>query len=138
MADAFGRMVEAFHRGRLAEVRHRAGDRQTVHPRTLTADFRRILKDLARVTNSGGRLIADLNDPTHPDARVDGDLEERTVEPGLPYRRFRVEHDDCMGSWIDLLMTGERVLEAFETPWPVESTLRSESDAYAVVLVRDA
>ncbi|WP_336342660.1 hypothetical protein [Halalkalicoccus ordinarius] len=43
-----------------------------------------------------------------------------------------------MGPWIDLLTAGERVLEAFETPWTVESTLRSEGDTYAVVLVRDA
>lgn len=103
------------------------------------ADFRRTLEELARVTNPGGRLIADLNDPTHPDARVDpGYLEERTVEPGLTYRRFRVEYDDYVGPWIDLLMASERVLEAFETPWTVESTLRSQGDAYAVVLVRDA
>lgn len=44
----------------------------------------------------------------------------------------------CVGPWIDLRMASKRMLEAFETPWTVEPTLRIEGDAYAVVLVRDA
>lgn len=103
------------------------------------ADLRGTLAELARVTNPGGRLVADVNDPTHPDTRVDpAYLGERTVEPGLAYRRFRVEYDDCAGLWIDLLMASERVLRGIVdgTSWTVESTLRGESDEYAVVLRR--
>ncbi|WP_066379959.1 class I SAM-dependent methyltransferase [Halalkalicoccus paucihalophilus] len=103
------------------------------------AALRGTLAELARVTEPGGRLVADLNDPTHPDARAEPEyLNERTVEEGLTYRRFRVEYDGLVGPWIDLLMTSPATLRgvAEETGWTVEAVVESETSAYAVVLGR--
>jgi SAM-dependent methyltransferase len=103
------------------------------------SDLRRTLTELARVVEPCGKLVADLNDPTHPDARVEpAYLGDRWIEPGLAYRRFRVEYDGHAGPWIDLLMASERVLRevASETSWTVEETARDGGDAYAVVLRR--
>jgi SAM-dependent methyltransferase len=103
-------------------------------------DLRENLLELARVTEPGGRLIADLNDPTHPDARVGSDyLEDHAVGEGLAYRRFRIEYDGLVGPWTDLLMASERALRAVvpRSTWEVEEVLR-DGDVLAVVLRRDS
>lgn len=97
------------------------------------------LVGLARLTKPGGRLVADLNDPTHPDARADPDyIERHTVESGLAYRRFRVEYDGVAGPWTDLLMASPAALEraVAETPWRLEEFLDGSGSVYGVVLVR--
>ncbi|MCL7417913.1 MAG: class I SAM-dependent methyltransferase [Halalkalicoccus sp.] len=103
------------------------------------AALRGTLAELARVMEPGGRLVADLNDPTHPDARAEPEyLAERTVEEGLAYRRFRLEYDGLVGPWTDLLMASPATLRGAvgETAWTVEELVEDETSAYAVVLSR--
>lgn len=104
------------------------------------AALRGTLSELARVAESGSRLVADLNDPTHPDARVESEyMDEHTTEEGLVYRRFRVEYDGLSGPWIDLLMASPAVFDetVAGTPWRVEEVLGDDTSAYAVVLVHE-
>lgn len=98
------------------------------------------LSELGRITKPGGRLIADLNDPAHPDARAESEyLDAHEIEKGLAYRRFRVEYDEWVGPWIDLLMASPAVFGEIvaETPWTVEERIEGDASAYAVVLVYD-
>lgn len=104
------------------------------------AALRGTLSELARVAESGSRLVADLNDPTHPDARAESEyLERHAVGDGLAYRRFRVEYAGLSGPWIDLFMASPVAFEKIvaETPWTIEETIESETSAYAVVLVHE-
>lgn len=97
------------------------------------------LSGLARVAKPGGRLVADLSDPTGPDARAESEyLERHAVGDGLAYRRFRVEYDGLAGPWIDLLMASPDALAGVvaRTPWTVEAVLAGDGPTYAVVLVR--
>ncbi|WP_122090780.1 class I SAM-dependent methyltransferase [Halalkalicoccus subterraneus] len=95
------------------------------------------LSELARVTEPGGKLVADLSDPTGPDPRAESEyLDRHAVERGLAYRRFRVEYDGCAGPWIDLLMASPDALAEVVagTPWTAEEILETDSSAYGVVL----
>lgn len=103
------------------------------------ADLRDTLIELAAVTEPGGRLVADLNDPTHPDARAEsGYLDRHAVGDGLAYRRFRVEYDGLAGPWVDLLMASPEALEEVVagTPWALDELLDGAGSVYGVVLVR--
>lgn len=97
------------------------------------------LSELARLAKPDGRLVADLNDPTHPDARAESEyLANHNLGEGLAYRRFRVEYGGLAGPWTDLLMASP---EAFEgtvagTPWSLDEFLDGGGSAYGVVLVR--
>ncbi|WP_394295081.1 class I SAM-dependent methyltransferase [Halalkalicoccus jeotgali] len=97
------------------------------------------LSELARVTKPGERLVADLSDPTGPEAWAESEyLDRHAVGDGLAYRRFRVEYDELAGPWIDLLMATPDALAGViaGTPWTVERLLETESAAYGVVLGR--
>jgi hypothetical protein len=103
------------------------------------AALRRNLAELARVSKLDGRVIADLNDPTHPDARTDPEyLGDHALGEGIAYRRFRVEYDGLVGPWTDLLMASEPALRAVlsGTVWRIEEVLR-EGEEYAVVLRKE-
>lgn len=103
------------------------------------ADLWDTLIELAAVTEPGGRLVADLNDPTHPDTRGDPDYRaDRDLGEGLAYRRFRVEYDGLVGPWTDLLMVTPEALERVVagTPWALDELLDGAGSAYGVVLVR--
>ncbi|MDL5362874.1 bifunctional 2-polyprenyl-6-hydroxyphenol methylase/3-demethylubiquinol 3-O-methyltransferase UbiG [Halalkalicoccus sp. NIPERK01] len=186
MADAFGRMVEDFHRDRSTErpvYRRDDGRVSEAHLEGYFADYdewsdleKRMVERVsgsvldvgcgvgrtalwarreghavcgvdrspgairvARVTEPGGRLVADLDNPTRPDGRAEPEcMAERTVEDGLAYRRFRVEYDGRAGPWTDLLMASPAVLRGVvgETAWTVEELVEGETSAYAVVLSR--
>lgn len=97
------------------------------------------LSELARLAEPGGRLVADLNDPTHPDARAHSEyLADHDLGEGLAYRRFRVEYDGLAGPWIDLMMASPAAFEAVVagTPWALEDYLDGPGSEYGVVLVR--
>lgn len=97
------------------------------------------LSELARLAAPDGRLVADLNDPTHPDARAESEyLAGHGLGEGVAYRRFRVEYGGLAGPWTDLLMASP---EAFEgtvagTPWTLDELLEGRGSAYGAVLVR--
>lgn len=97
------------------------------------------LSELARLAEPEGRLVADLNDPTHPDARAESEyLADHGLEEGVSYRRFRVEYDGLAGPWTDLLMASPEALEGSVagTPWTLDELLEGSGSAYGVVLVR--
>lgn len=104
------------------------------------ASLRGTLVELSRLAEPDGRLVGDLNDPTHPDARAhSGYLERHAAGEGVAYRRFRVEYDGLAGPWTDLLMASPAALREVVagTPWTVEGVLEGEGSEYAVALVHD-
>lgn len=102
-------------------------------------DLAERLSRLWTVVPPGGRVVADLNDPTGVvDPEHAAYQEENRVEEGLALRRFRLEYDGEAGPWVDLLSVSPGLLGdlAGETGWRVEETLRDEGTRYWVVLER--
>jgi SAM-dependent methyltransferase len=97
------------------------------------------LDRFGRLVAPGGRLVADLHDPTRRDDHEDY-LADRWVEDGAASRRFRVEYEGLVGPWISLLMLSpdrfRRVVEG--TAWKIESvdTAPDGDGGYRVTLSR--
>jgi SAM-dependent methyltransferase len=102
-------------------------------------DLAERLRRLWTVVPPGGRIVADLSDPTrvvdpeHAEYQAD-----HTVEEGLTHRRFRLEYDGETGPWMDLLSVSPDVLEdlAAETGWLVGSLEHDGGARYWAVLER--
>jgi SAM-dependent methyltransferase len=102
-------------------------------------DLAERLRRLWTVVPPGGRVVADLNDPTGVvDPEHAAYQEENRVEEGLTLRRFRLEYDDAVGPWVDLLSVSPDLLADLcdETGWRVDETLRDEGTRYWAVLER--
>jgi SAM-dependent methyltransferase len=99
------------------------------------SDLRSTLSTLASVVEPGGRLVADFD---APERRGDGYLDDHWVEDGLAYRTFRVEYDDLVGPWVDVLMLELDTLEGIvsETPWEIDAVDRGDGSDYLVVFER--
>lgn len=97
------------------------------------------LDRFGRLAAPGGRLVADLHDPTRGDDHDDY-LADRWVDEGVASRRFRVEYDGLVGPWIHLLMLSpDRFRTAVDgTDWQIESvdTALDGDGGYRVTLVR--
>ena len=98
------------------------------------ADLRRTLDTLAQAVESGGTLVADFDEI---ERRGEGYVDDHLVSEGVAYRRFRVEYDDLVGSWVDLLLVEYDALEGIvrKTPWETVDTLGLESDGSSYVVV---
>ncbi|MFC6905430.1 class I SAM-dependent methyltransferase [Halalkalicoccus tibetensis] len=103
------------------------------------ATLENTLSELARLAAPGGKLVADLNDPTHPDARAESEYPaDHGLGDGLASRRFRVEYGGLAGPWTDLLMASPAAFEGVVAgaPWVLDEILDEGGSAYGVVLVR--
>jgi len=99
------------------------------------SDLRSTLSTLASVVEPGGRLVADFD---APERRGDGYLDDHWVEDGVAFRSFRVEYDDLVGPWVDVLMLDRDSLEGIvsETPWEIGTVDHGDGSDYLVVLER--
>lgn len=97
------------------------------------------LRRLWTVVPPGGRIVADLDDPTkvlapeHADYQRDHQLAEEVTR-----RRFRLEYDGETGPWTDLLSLSPDVLEglADETGWMLAEVVGGDGPRYWAVLER--
>jgi len=97
------------------------------------------LRRLWTVVPPGGRVVADLDDPTRV---VDPDhaayQADHRPEEGVTHRRFRLEYDGDVGPWTDLLSVSPAVLEgvAADTGWLLDETVDGGGARYWAVLER--
>lgn len=100
-----------------------------------TTDLEATLRTLAAAVDSGGRLVADFDSL---DRRGDGYVDDHLIEPGVAYRRFRVEYDGRVGPWTDLLFVDRDALDDIvaPTPWRPVETIDGEGSTYFVVFER--
>jgi SAM-dependent methyltransferase len=102
-------------------------------------DIAERLRRLWTVVPPGGRVVADLVDPTkvvdpeHAEYQADN-----TVEEGLTRRRFRLEYDGEVGPWLELLSVSADLLTelASETGWTVDLLREDGGARYWAVLER--
>lgn len=103
------------------------------------AGLRSLLDDLDRILGSGGRIVADLYDPTLvEDPELESYLDGRWRDSNVATRRFRLEYDGAIGDWMTLLMCSPTALgTAIEpTSWSIEQIHRSDGTRYYAVLER--
>lgn len=100
------------------------------------ADLRATLETLATVVEPGGHLVADFD---RPERRGDGYLDGRWIDESAAYRTFRVEYDDLIGPWVDVLVLDVDTLEGIveRTPWKTVAVDEGEGSDYLVVLERE-
>lgn len=101
--------------------------------------FRRLLDELDRALAPGGRVVADLYDPTAVEADdLRTYLDGRWLEDGVATRRFRLRYDDEADRWRTLVMASPSALESIvaPTPWSVAEVERGEDTRYLFVLER--
>jgi SAM-dependent methyltransferase len=103
------------------------------------AGVRELLAALDGVLRPGGRIVADLYDPT----RIEDDdlrsyLADRWQAPGVATRRFRLEYDGEAGPWRTLLQCTPEALAGIVEPsgWECSSILPGDGTRYYVVLER--
>jgi hypothetical protein len=78
------------------------------------------LDALATAVRPGGHLLADFNTPARCPASY---LDDRWLDDdGVAYRRFRVEYDDLVGPWVDILLLEPAALNeiARATAWEID------------------
>ena len=83
-------------------------------------DLRATLDALATAVRLGGHLLADFNTPARCPASY---LDDRWLDDdGVAYRRFRVEYDDLVGPWVDILLLEPAALNeiARATAWEID------------------
>lgn len=100
--------------------------------------LRKLLDRLKTVTDSDGRLVADLLDPTgidDPDRR--SYLHDNQIGHEAFVRRFRVEYDSIAGPWIDLLVLSPDAFRGVvaDTSWRVTDLIDCDG-SYTAVLER--
>jgi len=101
--------------------------------------FRSLLAELDRAIGPGGRVVADLYDPTAvEDAELDAYLADRWLADGVATRRFRLRYDGDAGRWRTLLMASPAALQRLVAPtaWSVDSVERGADTRYLFVLER--
>lgn len=101
--------------------------------------LRSLLSELDRVLAPGGRIVADMYDPTLvEDPELASYLDGRWRDPGVATRTFRLEYDGLVGDWLTLLMCSPGALGTAVEPagWSVEATHESEGTRYYTVLER--
>lgn len=97
------------------------------------------LRRLWTVVPPGGRIVADLTDPSRVVAPEHAAYQsDNRLEEGLSARRFRLEYVGEAGPWLDVLSVAPDVLEdlAEETGWLVASTEFDDGPRYWAVLER--
>lgn len=111
------------------------------------AGLRAVLNDLDRIVAPGGRVVADLTDPTEQAAMLASegirhtetdDLVRVDEDRGVGRRRMRTEYDGAVGPWIDLLLlspaAAERAVEP--TTWRLVETPGAGGSRYYLHLER--
>lgn len=101
--------------------------------------LRGLLAELDRAIAPGGRVVADLYDPTAVEAEgLRAYLDGRWLEDGVATRRFRLRYDGDAGRWRTLLMASPAALESIVAPtaWSIERIERDEDTRYLFVLER--
>jgi SAM-dependent methyltransferase len=102
--------------------------------------LRSLLEELDRALAPGGRIVADLYDPTAVEAAdLRAYLDDRWLEDGVATRRFRLRYDGEAGRWRTLLMASPEALESIvaPTPWSLARVERGEDTRYLFVLERE-
>jgi SAM-dependent methyltransferase len=87
----------------------------------------------------GGRIVADVYDPTAVEADdLRAYLEDRWIADGVATRRFRLRYDGDVGRWRTLLMASPAALDRIvaPTPWSIARIERGEGTRYLFVLDR--
>lgn len=103
------------------------------------AGVRSLLAEYDRALAPGGRIVADVYDPTAvEDADLRAYLEDRWLAEGVATRRFRLRYDGAVGSWRTLLQCSPAALERIVGPtaWSVARVERGEGTRYVFVLER--
>ena len=101
---------------------------------------RDLLAEFDRVISPGGRVVADLYDPTAVEADdLRTYLDDRWLAEGVATREFRLRYDGDAGRWRTLLMTSPSALERLvaPTPWSTARIEHGEDTRYLFVLERD-
>ncbi|GAB3689507.1 hypothetical protein GCM10028857_24940 [Salinarchaeum chitinilyticum] len=119
------------------------------------AKLRSLLAELDRVLAPGGRIVADLYDPTAVESdALRAYLSDRWLESPdvggsddagtdrgdeIATRQFRLRYDGENGRWRTLLMASPAALESIVAPtaWSVAEIERGEDTRYLFVLERD-
>lgn len=101
------------------------------------AALRTTLDRLAAVAAPGGRLLADLSDPTRASPEHEAYMADRRPADGVAYRTFRIEYDGAVSEWVSVLMLPPATLREVlaDTPWTLREFSRDGAD-YAVHLER--
>lgn len=101
--------------------------------------LRDLLGELDRAVADGGRVVADLYDPTAvEDPELSGYLDGRWLADGVATRRFRLRYDGAAGRWRTLLLCSPAALERLVAPtaWTVAAVEHGEGTRYLFVLER--
>lgn len=101
--------------------------------------FQELLAALDRTLRSGGRIVADLIDPTlTEDEALRAYLADRWQAEGVATRRFRLEYDGQVGPWRTLLLCTPDALERIIEPtaWQCATVDRGPGTRYYFVLER--
>lgn len=103
--------------------------------------LRSLLDHLDRILCPGGRIIADIYDPTLIEqADLQSYLDGRFLAEGIATRQFRLEYNGDTGDWMTLLLCSPAGLDRIVEPtaWAVEQIHRSEGTRYYFVLERNS
>jgi SAM-dependent methyltransferase len=101
---------------------------------------KRLLKQLHRITSTGGQIIAEAVDPYQTSEKLHLEYQSRNRERGRMsgQLRIRIRHLDVVGEWFDYLLVSQKEMkEILEgTGWHVRRIIPEKGPRYTAVLVK--